>query len=178
MDSGIEIFWPNYKVGTRQNFQPGNGLRKSNPDFSPIETSKLTLNAAKILHFFNQECLKNLQFQTLWPGQRDETFKKRWMRQTLTLTDVLNGSVICVDKQTIVIINRKEKQPECAVLQSLRRNASSQKDVNANTCVHVSLRHAACTAHVWLSAEGTEQGRTGSDVIGAMLTRGSFCRSV
>lgn len=62
MDSGIEIFWPNYKVGTRQNFQPGNGLRKSNPDFSPIETSKLTLNAAKILHFLEQELLKNLQF--------------------------------------------------------------------------------------------------------------------
>lgn len=58
MDSGIEIFWPNYKVGTSQNLQPGNGLRKSNPDFNPIETSKQTVNAAKSL----QELLKNLQF--------------------------------------------------------------------------------------------------------------------
>lgn len=58
MDSGIVIFWPNYKAGTRQNFQPGNGLRKSNPDFNPTETSKLTVNAAKSL----QELLKNLQF--------------------------------------------------------------------------------------------------------------------
>lgn len=124
MDSGIEIFWPNYKVGTRQNFQPGNGLRKSNPDFSPIETSKLTLNAAKILHFLEQELLKNLQFQTLWPGQRDETFNKRWTRKPLTLTDVLNGSVICMDKQIIIITNNKDKQPKCAVLQSSEINAN------------------------------------------------------
>ena len=63
MDSGIKIFWPNYKVGTRQKFQPGNGLRKSNPDFSPVETSKLSLNAAKKnLNFLDQELLKNLQF--------------------------------------------------------------------------------------------------------------------
>lgn len=53
MDSGIEIFWPNYKAETRQNFQPGNGLRKSNPDFNPMQPSKLNLNAAKALHLFD-----------------------------------------------------------------------------------------------------------------------------
>lgn len=56
MDSGIKIFWPNYKVGAHQKFQPGNGLRNSNPDFNQIESSKLTLNAAETL----QGLLKNL----------------------------------------------------------------------------------------------------------------------
>ena len=115
MDSGIKIFWPNYKVGTRSNFQPGNGLRKSNPDFSPRETSKLTL-----------KCSQNPAFP--WSGIVEEfcSFRlcglardvKHWTRQTLTLTDVLNGSVICMDKQTITITNNTNEEPKYAVQQS------------------------------------------------------------
>ncbi len=54
----------------------------------------------------------------MWPGQRNETFEKRCTRWALTLTDVLNGSVICMNKQTIIVNNNKGKKPKCAVLPS------------------------------------------------------------
>lgn len=47
MDSGIKIFWPNYKVGAHQEFQPGNGLRNSNPDFNQIRVLKANFKRSR-----------------------------------------------------------------------------------------------------------------------------------
>jgi len=102
MDSGIEIFWPNYKVGTRQNFSTRQRIKKNLTLTLAQWDLKATLKFSQ-----NHELPWSGVFEEFavldfvaWP-ERWNIFYKRWTRQPLTLTDVLYGSDICMDKWTI-----------------------------------------------------------------------------
>lgn len=161
MDSGIEIFWPNYKVGTRQNFSTRQRIKKN-----------LTLTLAqwdlKATLKFSQnhdlpwsgvfEEFAVLDF-VAWP-ERWNILYKRWTRQPLTLTDVLYGSDICMDKWTINNVNNTYNKRICSSAGSKNQQCfdssfnteslfvsidmhedMSRQDVCANPCIHISLRN-------------------------------------
>lgn len=172
MDSGIKFFWPNYKVGAHQNFKPGNRLGNSNPDFNPIRLLnaklKCSQNPAGIVEEFAV-----LDF-VAWP-ERWNMYEK-WLRQVLTLTEVLNGSVICKGKTKAILSSpAKISSQNVQVCRAEACRETFWRGIKANSCIHISVTYAGRVCGL---QQKEKSKSTLVCVICLALTRGSFCRSV